>query len=150
MYYNNEIYPYFSQLLNEAIFWVYLSKEHPIFIKKISDCQNINIGKTLKKKLNKNYKDFNTIGKKLLDIKNSCNYNSLTFINNHYLLSDISIILNEIIKSDMEFLNALKLLEGLSSKDRSWKTFINHITIEQRQLLQICSSHLVKIKSMGY
>ena len=63
MYYNNEIYPYFSQLLNEAIFWVYLSKEHPIFIKKISDCQNINIGKTLKEKLNKNYKDFNTIGK---------------------------------------------------------------------------------------
>lgn len=148
MFNNKAIYPYVSQLLNELILWTNLSKEHPVFIKEISLYQEIDIDNNLKELLNKSFKDFNIIRKKLMDIKNYYNFYSQSIVNKQHLLLDISIILKDLLRVNMEFLEALKLLEKLPSRDNSWGAFINHITIEQRQLLQISTSHSTRIKSM--
>lgn len=150
MYYNNGIHPFISQLLNEMNFWMDLSKEHPMFIKTMAKNQKVTIDSTVKERLNKNYKDFHHISKELVIIQHQWNFYPLPSVNDQYLLFRISAIIENILKADVQFLNSLKYLENLSAKDNSWRIFINHITLEQRQLLQICSSYSTKLKTLGY
>jgi hypothetical protein len=150
MYYNNGILPYVSQLLNEINFWVDLSKEHPIFIKKIAQNQEIDISSSIKETLNKNFKDFNRISREILVIQHQWNFYPSPSITEQHLLLNISTLLQDVLKVDVDFLNSLKTLEDLPAKDNSWKIFINHITLEQKQLLQLCTTYSIKLKSMGY
>lgn len=149
MYYSNGIHPFISQIVSELSFWIDLSLEHPIFIKKIAQSQEIIISKNLKERLNKNFKDFNRLSRGLLVIQQQWNFSS-AFFYDHKLLSNIPTILQDTLKIDIDFLQSLKALEELPVKDNSWKIIINHITLEQRQLLQFCSNSLIKIKPMKY
>src|SRR5690554_3132605 len=111
--------PYIFQLLGELNFWISLSREHPIFIKEIAQSQHILLDTSLQKHLNKNYKDFSGLHKNINILMNQLrsNFTLCPPPNNPYFLLEVSANLHNIIQVNVDFIDILKKLGHLGSRN---------------------------------
>lgn len=149
MYYTNQIDPYIAQLLNEMIFWVSLSQEQPLLIKEMAACKNINIPMEEKKLLNQNFCDFKELKKDFMTLQQKWYLQPYTIKDPKRLLIFLSNKIHTLLITNANFLNSLENLEDLRAKDKKWRFFIHHITLEQKHFLQLLSNYSVQVKSMG-
>ncbi|MCR1897734.1 DUF2935 domain-containing protein [Irregularibacter muris] len=141
---------YYYQVLYELRFWVSLSREHPLFLQKMARCHNIIIKKDIKTSLHQHFTAFKNLYKELNSLLSPRENYSIPPIHQDAYFYQLTLLLKEVSQADVRFIHTLQELESLTGSDSSWIVLINHIALEQRQLLQICSKHSIQLKSMGY
>lgn len=149
MYCTNQIYPYIAQALNEIIFWISLSQEQPLLIKEMATCKNINIPIEEKKLLNRNFSDFKKLKEDFITLQEKWHLQTYTAKNSKKILIFLLNKIHTLLTTNLNFLNSLENLGNLRVRDKKWRFFIHHITLEQKYFLQLLSNYSVQLKSMG-
>ncbi len=138
-------HPYTLKIINSLLFMMSLSKEHPMFIEKMASNDNVLLGIEGIHTLNKFSVRFHALEEHLIHLEARC---SLIEKNNPLFLEELLGTLQNIIRTNIEFINCLSRLK-YHFPNKIWTLLLNHITHEHKQILQKCTEFSVYLRALS-